>query len=170
MPTLYLVTGPAGVGKSTVSKLLAESLVKSCLIEGDDIYNIVVSGHISPWKQGNHLDLFWQNAFSMIGNCLNNGFDVVFNYIISKNNLKKIKEQFPNVVIKFVVLLVDQVTLLERDGLRSKDSQMGDRCLQLLDEFVKARYNKKYIIDTTTSCPMVSVSTILDEDRFIVEG
>ncbi len=38
MNTLYFITGPAGVGKSTVSKKLANKLIKSVLIEGDDIY------------------------------------------------------------------------------------------------------------------------------------
>lgn len=41
-PTLYIITGPAGVGKSTVSKELAKSNNKSVFIEGDDIYHQVV--------------------------------------------------------------------------------------------------------------------------------
>lgn len=35
MNKLYLITGPAGVGKSTISKALAERLNKSVLIEGE---------------------------------------------------------------------------------------------------------------------------------------
>ena len=35
MPNLYIITGPSGVGKSTVSKKLAENSNKSVLIEGD---------------------------------------------------------------------------------------------------------------------------------------
>ncbi|MBR3524036.1 MAG: (d)CMP kinase [Bacilli bacterium] len=34
MKTLYLITGPAGVGKSTISNKLASLLDKSALIEG----------------------------------------------------------------------------------------------------------------------------------------
>ena len=41
MPNLYVITGPAGVGKSTVSKRLAQNLSKSALIEGDEIYHQV---------------------------------------------------------------------------------------------------------------------------------
>ena len=33
---LYIITGPAGVGKSTISKKIAESKKKSVLIEGDE--------------------------------------------------------------------------------------------------------------------------------------
>ena len=42
MNKIYLITGPAGVGKSTISKKIAEHLDKSVLIEGDDIYHLVI--------------------------------------------------------------------------------------------------------------------------------
>ena len=73
MPNLYVITGPAGVGKSTISLKLAESLEKSALIEGDDIYNQVVGGHVSPWKEGNHLDTFWKVSVHTIRDYLESG-------------------------------------------------------------------------------------------------
>lgn len=60
MATLYIITGPAGVGKSTVSSQVASGLKKSALIEGDDIYGQVVGGYVSPWKENNHLSIFWK--------------------------------------------------------------------------------------------------------------
>lgn len=80
--TLYVITGPAGVGKSTISKEMAESLEKSVLIEGDDIYHHVVGSYTSPWKEGNHLDLFWNVSINTIRTYLEAGYDVVYNYII----------------------------------------------------------------------------------------
>jgi len=79
MPNLYIITGPAGVGKSTVSKKLAESKNKSVLIEGDEIYHHVVGSYIPAWKEGNHLELFWNICFDMIDKYLTSGYDVVFN-------------------------------------------------------------------------------------------
>lgn len=38
MSTLYIITGPCGVGKTTISKKLFQKLSNSLLIEGDDIY------------------------------------------------------------------------------------------------------------------------------------
>lgn len=35
MSKLYIISGPAGVGKSTISKRIAESKKKTVLIEGD---------------------------------------------------------------------------------------------------------------------------------------
>lgn len=43
MNKLYIITGPAGVGKSTISNKLAESLSKSALIEGNTIYNSFIT-------------------------------------------------------------------------------------------------------------------------------
>ena len=42
MPNLYVITGPAGVRKSAVSKRLAQNVSKSPLIDGDEIYHHVI--------------------------------------------------------------------------------------------------------------------------------
>ena len=79
MPILYIITGPAGVGKSTISKELAKSSNKSVLIEGDDIYHQVISGYIPAWKEGNHLQTFWKVCLNIIKIYLGDGYDVIFN-------------------------------------------------------------------------------------------
>ena len=169
MSTLYVITGPAGVGKSTISKRLAKVLDKSALIEGDDIYHLIKSGYVSPWLDGNHLPLFWKNCLDMIDNTLSAGYDVVFNYIVQKGNLQDIKKRFKNHTIKFVVLLVDKETLLDRDSKRPKSCQMGERCLVLLQSFIKKGFEDKYILNTAALDVKQSVKTILEEDRFLVK-
>jgi len=91
MNILYLITGPAGVGKSTISKEITRRKNKSVLIEGDEIYHQVVGGYVSPWKEGNHLDTFWKVCMETIKIYLNDGYDVVFNYIICEENLEIFK-------------------------------------------------------------------------------
>ena len=149
MSKLYLITGPAGVGKSTVSKLLAEGKEKSALIEGDDIYHFVKGGYVSPWKDGNHLEVFWKNCFDIINNFLECGYDVVFNYIINKEDLEMIKKRFPNIDIKFVLLIADDETLIDRDNQRNEDCRMGERVLILKNSFIKQNFPKQYILDTS---------------------
>lgn len=75
MARLYILTGPTGVGKSTVSKGIAEQLEKSVLLEGDDFYHQVIGSYVPAWEPGNHLDVFWKVCIDTINNYLNAGYD-----------------------------------------------------------------------------------------------
>ena len=168
MPNLYVITGPAGVGKSTVSKELAKIREKSVLIEGDEIYHHVVGGYVSPWKEGNHLDVFWKICLSNIKIYLDNGYDVIFNYIVNPADLKDIQSKISNCNIKFVVLLVDENTLLKRDKERPLDCQMNERCLVLLNSFKNKDFNKNNILDTTNLTVAETVNIINTKDNFFI--
>ena len=168
MQTLYIITGPAGVGKSTVSKKIAEPKKKSVLVEGDDIYHQVVGGYIPAWKEGNHLQTFWKVCINTIKIYLEDGFDVVFNYIVTPENLEFIKSNFKEYTIKFIVLMVDENTLLLRDKMRPEDCQMKDRCITLLNSFKNKNYDIKNILNTTNLSIDETVHTIENNNNFII--
>ena len=168
MPTLYIITGPAGVGKSTISKKLAEMKTKSALIEGDEIYHQVVGGYTPAWKEGNHLDTFWKICINSIRTYLEDGFDVIFNYIVNPTSLEMIKKEFENYNKKFVVLLVDEETLLSRDKERPEDSQMKDRCLVLLNNFKKHNFDSKNILDTSKLSIDETIKIIENNNDFYI--
>lgn len=168
MPNLYIITGPAGVGKSTISKKIAESKNKSALIEGDEIYHQVVGGYVQAWKEGNHLETFWNVCINTIKIYLENGYDVVFNYIVTPTPLEIMKKEFEDYSIKFVVLLVDENTLLSRDKERPEDCQMKERCIALLNNFKNTNYNKQNILDTTNLSVDDTINIIENNDRFIL--
>lgn len=149
MSRLYLITGPAGVGKSTVCNILAKKLNKSVLIEGDDLYHMVKGGYVSPWKENNHLDLFWKNVINIIRNSLEAGYDVVFNYVIKNTDYLRLKNQFKDYEVIFRVLLANQDELLKRDKTRPFNCQMKERCLILLEEFKNETFEDRFIIDST---------------------
>lgn len=165
---LYLITGPAGVGKSTISKRIAEISNKSVLLEGDDFYHQVVSSYQPAWLEGNHLDVFWNVVESSIKIYLDNGYDVVFNYIIGVDDYKRLKEVFKDYEIKFTILLVDEKTILERDKLRPVEDQMNERCIVLLNSFLKKNYpdeNKLYTQDLTIE---ETVNEIVKSKKYII--
>ena len=168
MPNLYIITGPSGVGKSTISKELAKKSNKSVLIEGDDIYHQVVGGYIQAWKSGNHLRTFWKVCLEAIAVYLQDGFDVVFNYIVTPDNLELFKERFKNYNIKFVVLLVDEKTLLTRDKERPNDCQMKERCITLLNNFKNRNYKERNILDTTNLSIDETVDIVENGNNFIL--
>lgn len=168
MPNLYIITGPAGVGKSTISKKIAEQKSKSALIEGDDIYHQVVGGYIQAWKKGNHLETFWKVCINTIKTYLEDGFEVVFNYIVTLENLELIKNEFKEYTIKFIVLLVDETTLLLRDKQRPEDYQMKERCITLLNSFKNKNYNIKNILNTTNLSIDETINIIENDNNFIL--
>ena len=135
MATLYILTGPAGVGKSTISHMIAKQKEKSALIEGDDIYHQVVGSYVEAWKEGNHLKTFWKVCIESIKTYIEDGYDVVFNYIVNPADLRRFQEEFGKITVKFVVLLASEEELLRRDSLRPEDCQMKERCIVLLKSF-----------------------------------
>lgn len=145
---LYIITGPAKVGKSTISNKLAESLSKSVLIEGDTIYNFFITDRIKPWQENAPLNLFWNNCIYLIKSYLENGYNVVFNYIINPSTLEFLNKELSNYNIIFKVLLTDEDTIIKRDLNRPLDCQMKERCIVLLRKFISYNYPKEYIIDT----------------------
>ena len=168
MPNLYIITGPAGSGKSTISKKLAESLDKSVLIEGDDVYHHVIGGYVSPWKDGNHLSTFWNVCIKMIETYLSDGFDVVFNYIVDLEDLDILQNAFRNYNIKFVVLLASENILLERDSQRPLDCQMKERCITLLNSFKNTNYNPNNILDISYLSIDETFDIIKNNNRFLL--
>ena len=168
MAKLYIITGPAGVGKSTISRKIAEKSDKSVLLEGDEIYHQVVGGYVPAWKDGNHLEIFWKICIDTIKTYLEDGYDVVFNYIINIENLEKLRVAFSAFTVKFTVLLVDENALLLRDSLRDENCQMKERCVVLLNRFKERIYNDNNILDTSNLSVDDSVDIILNDDRFVL--
>lgn len=167
-PSLYILTGPPGVGKTTISNELAKSLDKSVVIEGDDIYNQVVSSHVSPWKEGNHLNIFWEICLNTIDIYLKNNYNVVFNYIISPKDLNILKTKFKNYTLRFSVLLANKETLLARDSKRPLDCQMHERCVILLEKFQTQYVSSNNIINTTNVSVKDIINTLKTDDKFII--
>ena len=132
------------------------------------IYHQVVGGYVQAWKKGNHIQTFWKVCLNIIDTYLSDGFDVIFNYIIKLENLELLKERFINYNIKFVILMVDEETLLLRDKKRPEDCQMKERCITLLNNFRNMNYNKQNILDTTHLSIEDTVNIIKNNEKFIV--
>ena len=123
---------------------------------------------MSPWKEGNHLEVFWKVVLETIKIYLENGYDVIFNYIVNEKDLVVMKEKFSEYKIKFVVLMANEDTIVKRDIEREEDCRMGKRAIELLQSFRRKKIDDKYIIKTDN----LNIDEIIDiidkNDKFYI--
>ncbi|MBH0174285.1 AAA family ATPase [Fictibacillus sp. 23RED33] len=170
--TVYLLSGPAGVGKSTTAIELVKSLSNSAYLSGDDISHMHINGRKKPWQSEQEHDLIWNNILHLTRNFIDHGCDVVIDYITFPKDAAWLKLLFDksNVIIKYVVLWADEQTLVKRDALRDAEEQMGERCLILFHEFLNSRLDSKHLLHTSLLTPkdlQQVVQEIMLENRFI---
>lgn len=174
-PTIYFISGPAGVGKSTTSKRLVQVLDRSAYISGDDISHITVNGRGKPWECVETLTLTWKNILDITKNLIRLNYNVVVDYVTFPKEInwfvERMKEQ--NVKIVYVILMVDEKTIKYRDGLRPLEEQMGERSLILLQEFRDLIRNNESVLETQHYTEK-DIETIVEDIRsnikYVVEG
>ncbi|MNH84983.1 hypothetical protein D3C73_374180 [compost metagenome] len=151
MQTVYILSGPAGVGKSTSSRALVHTLKNSAYISGDSVSHMHVNGRLKPWENKFELSLIWNNILSLTQNFVSNGIDVVVDYITFPDEAYWLRDRLMelSVNVVYTVLWVDPKTLLSRDQLRKPEHQMGERCLVLIEEFKESGLDTKHLLDTS---------------------
>lgn len=150
---VYILSGPAGVGKSTTSKELAKKLAKSSYISGDYISHMHINGRKKPWESREEVTLIWDNILSLTKNFLRYGNDVVVDYVSFPQEVRWLKENLKglNVEVIYAVLWTDIETLIKRDKLREPENRMGERCLILFDEFLESELEEKHFLNTSNN-------------------
>ncbi|MGL5327947.1 MAG: AAA family ATPase [Peptostreptococcaceae bacterium] len=167
---IILFSGPAGVGKSTTSTLVAEGLNKSAYISGDIISHMPISGYEKPWESKKSKDLVFKNIKDLSRNFLSQGYDVVIDWIIVWEDIKEhaLTWLHEGYEVRYVVLWSDENANLERDRNRSIEEQMGERIKVLRDEFINSNIPEKYYLDNTQLELSETVSKILLDCKYII--
>lgn len=148
---VYIISGPAGVGKSTTAKELVNKFESSAYISGDDISHMHINGRRNPWESEQEVALIWDNLLSLTKNFIHYGNDVVIDYVTFPKEAYWLTQHLTelNVKVIYVVLWADSDILLARDNLREPSHRMGERCLVLVDEFTQANLDEKHILNTS---------------------
>jgi 2-phosphoglycerate kinase len=168
---IYVITGPCGIGKSSISYSLADRYERSAHIDADYLYHMVVGGRVRPWEDDwALLNLLWANIRSVTENFVTRGITPVIDYVIFPEQLGFVKEiaEKHDLKVKYVVLMADEKTVRHRDNCRPSDIQMGERAVILLNEFQEKKMDDRFILDTTNRSIEETISEIIASDRFII--
>ncbi|WP_416144577.1 AAA family ATPase [Planococcus koreensis] len=167
---VYIVSGPAGIGKSTTARKLAEELNKSAYISGDIISHMPVSGREKPWESNVAQELIWKNIISLTNNFLAADYDVIIDWIAFWTDVEKYTLQWieRGIEVRFVVLWAEKDIHLNRDSQRPAHFQMGERVLILRNEFHSSEIQPRFFLDNTTLNLKDAVQIIQKRDDYLV--
>lgn len=159
-----VLTGPSGVGKTTLSENLALSFDRAVNIDLDVIKHFVVKGfkYDESLEGERQWQLLGKNAAVLIENYLDQNYVVFVNGYVGENTWNEI---FKRNTPKFrFLLLTDEETNLHRDKGRTTEVAMGQEAvLRHRDYFLSATYFDDFIkLDTTGQSAEESLKKIIE--------
>lgn len=136
---ICLITGPAGSGKSSISKALASKFERSAIIEVDTLRHMIKGGYVRPWPYNEEvelqLSLSVKNACDIATNFLEKGFSVFIDDVVGEKILKQYSDFFNNRNFKTFLLMPSLESLLKRFDDRGDDKELRERTIELHKKF-----------------------------------
>ena len=137
-PIVFILTGPCGVGKTTIADLIAQNY-HFIHIFGDDIQSELYPGIENIASYPGALERIYNEILQKAKKLFEDGENVVIDYIIiDEKTIEEYKKVFSgNLLIR--VLLSKKEVIVERDGARI-DWRAGEKFIsELHDMFISAR-------------------------------
>lgn len=140
-PLVCLITGPAGSGKSSVSKVLAKKFQRSTVIEVDKLKEMIKGGYVKPWPYTEEvnlqLSLSAKNACDMANNLLEKGFSVFIDDVVDRKLLEQYSNFFKDKNFKVFLLMPSIDALLKRFDDRGDNKELRNRTIELHKNFLE---------------------------------
>lgn len=138
-----LITGPAGSGKSSVSKALASKFERSAVIEVDTLRGMIKGGYVRPWPYNEEVELqaslIVKNACDMANNFLEKGFSVFIEGTAGRKMLKQYSNFFKDKDFKVFLLMPSLDSLLTRFDDRGNNPELRERTIELHKSFLEKK-------------------------------
>ncbi len=159
MKQVIILNGPAGVGKTSVGKLLAQESENSVCISGDAFKDFIVR------KTGTVKGrLGYKNGASLIRNYLDAGYElVIFEYVFpSKKQIDYFFEELKVDVPVFLYTLWAPLEVVkERESRRIERISLGEQVTKCHEELASNLNDLGEIINTDQLAPKEVVENIL---------
>ncbi|MDF2941755.1 MAG: family ATPase [Herbinix sp.] len=165
MNTIYLISGPCGCGKSTLSNELASIIDKSFLITGDELHNFFHGKDDIAWED--RLKITWQNIIAITQIALQNQLNIIIDYVV--------EEELPQLIegltgydfeLRYIVLVASEQTIKNRITARG-DVELINRAFFLRTKLMNSEENIPYLYDNNDKVLKEETEDILNDTRFI---
>jgi chloramphenicol 3-O-phosphotransferase len=151
-PRIIIINGPAGVGKTTVSRILAKNGNNSACIHGDDFSGYIVNRDLKKVATG----LGYKNGATVTNNFIHGGYDlVVYDYIFEDQTHipKFIRSLTVDCDVHFFTLWAPKEIIIDREAKRLGRDRLGIRVRECYNIMEKSLEQLGFIINTSDNYP-----------------
>jgi gluconate kinase len=149
MPSLLIVTGPPGAGKSTVARILADRFDPSVLVEGDAFFDFLARGAIDPWLPASNIqnEIVTDAAASAAGRYVTGGYMTVYDGVVGPWFLSRFAAATGLDHVDYVVLLPTVERCVEGVEMRQGHGFVDVGATRKMhDEFARADIEPRHVI------------------------
>ncbi|MGI8854818.1 MAG: AAA family ATPase [Thermomicrobiales bacterium] len=161
-PRVILLSGPAGVGKTTVGRMLAGRAPNGACIHGDQLKEFIVSRAGGAVATG----LAYVNGASVAANFVEAGYDlVVFEFVFEERRfVNRFLGAFPlTAPVHLFTLWAPLATVTARERTRPNRDRLGERVVACYETIDRNRDVLGIFIDTEGATPEAIAEAIFHQ-------
>lgn len=166
---ILLVTGPAGAGKTTACRLLAETGEGTwAFVAQDDIRQFVKAGYMRgelDWTEETHRQ--WNVSTNILGKIAREyqaqGINCVIECFAPIGRYSQWVDAFHGVDYTLIILMTDVDTAIKRNAMRRGEARLRDDQIREFHGWFEGfhKISEAHFIDTTTSSPKTIAQSML---------